>query len=278
MLFMSTASNYTGVIKAYTDSMRRRRDAPGTISARVRVARAWLATVGERWIEATWHDVDAYGDTRNIAASTWRDELSHLHAFYLWAMRNELVTIDPTILVERPRVPGRLPRPVSDGQYARLSVGASPMVLAMLELMAFCGLRCCEVARLRWCDVDLCERVAIVRGKGNRERTIGLPARVVRALAAVDAPTATVITNAAALPYSPARVSQLIGQHARARGVAMTAHQLRHTFATSLLAAANGELLIVQHALGHASVSTTQIYAQVDRRRAVEIAQAMDRF
>lgn len=257
--------------------MRRRRDAPGTIAIRRRVARQWLAAMGERWTSATWHDVDAYGDTRAIAATTWRDEISHLHAFYLWAIRNEHCEHDPTVLVERPRVGLRLPRPISEHQFRRLVDDTPADMRAILKLMAFCGLRCCEVARLRWSDVDLVERVAIVRGKGNKERVIGLPPRVVRALAAIDSPATFVFTRADGGPHTPARVSQLVGRHARERGVAMSAHQLRHTFATRLLERSNA-IEVVQHALGHASVSSTQIYAKVDHRRVIAIAQAMDDF
>jgi len=269
-----------GLLGEYAESMRLRRFASGTISKRLTVARSWMAHQGAGWVTATWRDVDAYGSTRLISAATWRDEVSHLSHFYRWAMRCDYALADPTVLVERPRVGMRLPRPVSPAQYRRLIDGASPQMLAIIELMAWCGLRCCEVARLRWRDVDLVERMVRVHGKGDRDRDVSLPRRVVRALAAIDGASADdhVVLGAAGLPVTAATVSHLVGRWCQHQRVPVTAHMLRHKFATLLLEAADGDLLTVQHALGHASVATTQIYAQVSRIRAKKVARLLDAF
>lgn len=264
------------MVDEYSRAMRRRRYAAGTIHKRLTVARTWLEHVGDRWTSVTWREVDEYGDTRKVSASTWRDEISHLSHFYRWAMRNEYTDRDPTTLVERPRIGMRLPRPATEMQYRRILDGATPEMRAIIELMTWCGLRCLEVASLRWSSVDMIERTAVVRGKGDRERTVGLPRRVVQALAAIDNATDWVIPSPRGDAHTACRISQLVGAHCRERHVPISAHQLRHRFATVLLEAAAGDLLIVQHALGHASISTTQIYAQVDRRRALDVARRLD--
>lgn len=260
------------VMADYRTALVRREYATGTIKGRVGIVRRWLTHAGEAWPFASWHDLDAYGDVRRatVCASAWRDELSHLSHFYRWAMRNDLAGGDPTVLVERPRVGRHLPRPASDLHYRRLRDGAPPMLLACLELMAYCGLRCCEVAALEWRDVSIDKHRAIVRGKGNRERVIELPVDVARALAAIDADTVHVFTGQRGRALSPARVSQMVSRWAGARGVPITAHQLRHRYATMVLEA-SGDIYVTKAALGHAVVSSTEIYAELNPVRVADV-------
>lgn len=262
------------LVAQYVAAMGRRGLADGTIYARSCDLRRWIEHVGVGWTHATRHDVEAWLDARPLGARARYTAISHLSMFYRWAIREEYATVDPTTAVERPRLPRRLPRPVPTSQVERLLSGAAGLQLAVL-LMLDAGLRCCEVARLRWCDVDLEAGTIIVSGKGDRDRLIGLPRRLRMAvyLAQADATSEWVIGR----DLTPARVSQLIGQRARDLGLkGVTAHRLRHTYATRLYEATAGDLGAVQIALGHASVSTTQIYAKVDTRRALEAARKLD--
>jgi integrase/recombinase XerD len=254
--------------------MRRRGLAEGTIYTRTCDLRRWLDHVGERWPRATRHDVDAWLDDRPLAARARYTAISHLSMFYRWAIREELAAADPTMAVERPKLPRRLPRPVPAGQLVKLLEHAGLYEVWVL-LMVDAGLRCCEVARLRWCDVDLEAGTILVTGKGNRDRLVGVPRRLRMALYLAEAEAASEWLTGR--PTSPARVSQLISAHARALGLAgVTAHRLRHTYATRLYEATAGDLGAVQIALGHASVSTTQIYAAIDARRALDAARLLD--
>ena len=236
--------------------------APGTVEKRVAIARDYVAAV-PKWRTATAVDVERWAAGHRWAPSTTRDAIGHVRAFYRWAIRHELVGHDPTVTVELPKVPRRLPRPARDVAIARAVERATPELAGMIALMAGAGLRCCEVARLRWADVDMVAGTIHVTGKGNRERVLAIGPAVRRALAAIDRPGAFVFVSPhTGRPYTAARVSQLVGRHLRDTGAGCTAHQLRHRFATVSLATC-GELHTVRDLLGHASVVTTEVYAAV---------------
>jgi site-specific recombinase XerD len=260
-----------GMVEQYQAAMRREGQARTTIVKRHAELRWWLDHIGQRWSGATRHDVDAWLDGRDIADSTRYVAISNLHAFYLWARREELVEHDPTELLRRPKLHRRLPRPLRAGDVELLIAGANPRMAATIALMYDAGLRCDEVARLTWDDVDLVERTAIVRGKGGRDRMVGLPRRLVVALAGLEETTGAVIAPRA----TAGAISQRVRSHMRRHGVTGSAHRLRHSFATRLLQATQ-DITAVQVALGHALLTTTQIYAAIDPTRAVLAARKLD--
>ena len=96
---------------AWSGAMRRRGLAAGTVDLRRLELRAWSRFVGPRWREATWHDVEAWLGGRPVEPRTKASAVSHLRAFYRWARREGLVSVDPCADVETPRIPKRLPRP-----------------------------------------------------------------------------------------------------------------------------------------------------------------------
>src|SRR4029077_13904703 len=122
---------------------------------------------------------------------------------------------DPTERIDRPRLPRRLPRPARLDDVELVIAGAEPRIAAVMLLMADAGLRCCEVARLEWRDVDLGVGVMIVRGKGDRDRMIGLTPRLAAALAAFDDVDGPVFGRT----VTPARLSQLVNRELRGAGV-----------------------------------------------------------
>lgn len=262
-----------GVVALYVLSMTRRGLASGTVYVRASELRAWLAFIGCAWVTATRHDVERWLDTRPLGARARYTAISHLSMFYRWAIREDMTATDPTAAVERPKLPRRLPRPVPASQVDRLLDDAGELEVPIL-LMVDAGLRCLEVARLRWSDVDLEAGTLHVAGKGDRDRLVGLPRRLRHALYLAQGAGPAMVFGR---QVTPARVSQLVGGRARALGLeGVTAHRLRHTYATRLYRATAGDLGAVQLALGHASVSTTQIYAQVDVERALRAAAMLD--
>jgi len=265
------------IVALYADAVRRspRRYAPGTIHAKLREARWWVELVGDPW-SATVHDVERAVSDRRLSASGSRDVVTHVRAFYRWAIRNGHTATDPTATVDLAPVPRRLPRPARDVAIGVAIGAASPAVCAMLALMAGAGLRCVEVSRLRWCDVDLIGGVIHVTGKGNRERVLEIAAPVRRALAAIDADTVHVFTSpTSGAPYRACRVSQIVNRHLSGCAAGCTAHQLRHRFATAALAASGGDLSIVRDLLGHSTVAVTEIYAAVTPGVAGRVARSV---
>lgn len=259
------------MVEQYRAAMRREGQARLTVVKRSAELGWWLTFIGERWNSATRHDVDDWLDSRELAMSTRYVSISNLHAFYLWARREALVEHDPTELLRRPKVRRRLPRPMRAGDVELLIHDAGPRMAATIGLMYDAGLRCDEVARLDWDDVDLAGRTMIVRGKGDRDRMVGLPNRLVMLLAALDETTGPVIAPRA----TAGAISQRVRSHMRRRGVPGSAHRLRHSYATRLLQATQ-DITAVQVALGHALLTTTQIYAAVDPTRAVLAARRLD--
>lgn len=255
----------------FVDYLRRspRGYAPATIDKRAALVRRYLAAVPAPFAVAAT-DIERWAHDLGVSTSATRDALSHVRAFYRWAIRVGLTDRDATIAVDLPRSSRRLPRPARDGAIAAAVGAATPELRAMIALMAGAGLRCCEVAGLRWVDIDMIAGTVHVVGKGGRERVLEIAPAIRRTLAAIDHPGAVVFG-----PYSPCRVSHLVNGHLRAVGAGCTAHQLRHRFATRTLEQC-GRLDLVRDLLGHASIQNTEIYAAVVPGLAGAVSRSVD--
>jgi len=252
------------MLTSYRAHMRRRALSAGTIDVRASVARRWCDHIGEPFA-AAGADVDAWLDTLEpLAPSTRYALVSHLHAFYLWAQREQLTDSDPTALIERPRLKQRLPRPIhpTDLDVALLTAGAHMRVALLLA--ATSGLRCCEIARLRWDDVH--DGRARVLGKGSRERVVPLHAETVAALEHISRTGVHVLEGwQSGHRSNPGLgVSRRANAHLRSLGITATMHALRHYAGTEALRSSGGNLRQVQQLLGHASPATSALYAAID--------------
>lgn len=251
----------------YRRYLHRRRYARATITGRISILDRWRRHVGHGgWRHATHHDVEAWVDSLDVSAAVQRNYVSMLRGFYRWANREGLCGIDPTALVDRPRMPHRLPRPAPDDEIAVVLGQADEQVRTMVALMAGGGLRCCEVAALTWPDTRICDGTVHVHGKGSKDRLVGLPPQVLVMLARLDrteaGSTGHVFRNRDGRPYSANRISRLVRLEFAKHGFTTVPHQLRHRAATAALAV-DGNLLAVRDFLGHSSVSTTQGYLKV---------------
>jgi integrase/recombinase XerD len=252
-------------------AMERRHLAPTTINARRYEVGRWLEHAGEGWRTAGPEDLEVFLDSRPLGARARYTALSHLHRFYLWAIRQRLADADPTVFIERPRLPRRLPRPARLGDVELAIVGAPDRLGTAMLLMVDAGLRCCEVARLDWSDVDLERATIYVRGKGDRDRMLGLTDELLARLATYDDVDGPVFGRR----VTPARMSQLVNAYLHRVGVGVTAHQLRHTFATRMYEHLDGNLLKLAAIMGHASVLNTQIYAEIDAQAAAAAVRSL---
>ncbi len=222
-----------------------------------------------------------------VAASTLQRKLACMRSFYRHLRREELLDHDPTAELRGPRRSGILPKVLSRDEVLRLLAapkGTEPLALrdrALLELMYACGLRISEVAGLRLTDIDAQARMLRARGKGQKERLVPVGRQALGALAAYEArgrpalvgmlAESHLFVNSRGHGLTRQGLYKIIQGHAQSAGLygKMAPHTLRHTFATHLLAG-GCDLRSLQELLGHADLSTTQIYTHLSAERLKE--------
>ncbi len=213
------------------------------------------------------------------AAASVSRKVSTIHAFYRFLVREDILERDPLMGVSIPKREKRLPKILGKEQLTAIIEAADsdgPQGLrdrAILELLYAAGLRLAEAVALDVGGVDLSERLARVRGKGNKERmvVIGIPAaealqRYLRKGRPKLARSgeAALFVNRGGKRLSGRSVQKIVRKHALMAGLDQRVfpHLLRHSFATHMLDG-GAELRVVQELLGHASANTTQIYTHV---------------
>lgn len=235
----------------------------------------------------------AHLDTRRYARRTIARKASVLRRYFDWARRRGRITRDPTQGLSTPRGDARLPRVLRDDELEILLDVPRPAVHAVddvtrarddaiLELLYGSGLRVSEVCSLRPDDLDLARSRVTVWGKGGKQRTVPLSAPAVEALADwVRAHRAAVVprdADAAHALFCNARGGRVTPRDVRRLLDRRSAHPthphaLRHTYATHLLDG-GADLRAVQELLGHADLSTTQIYTHVSKERLQRVHRA----
>ncbi len=263
-----TIGAYRHDLDGYTDYLQRR----GTMSPDA-VTRddltAWMGTLREA----------------GLAASTIERRTAAVKSFHSFLVREGVTTNFPTASLRLPRKPERLPDVVSIDDVERLLSQPMPegpvgyRDLAMLEVLYGCGLRVSELTGLDLRDVDLGEGFVRVLGKGSKERVVPIAGTAVAAVLEYLAhgrpylktksgtlrqdPDA-VFLNARGGRLTRASVYALVRAYGGRVGLRLHPHTLRHSFATHLLEG-GADLRSLQEMLGHADISTTQIYTHVDR-------------
>lgn len=250
------------LIEDFTGHQRAMAKAPGTIAKRRSELASWDRWIGDRWRGADFRDVEAWLEARPIGPRAKNSAVSHLRAFYRWARREGLTEADPCRDVDLPRNPRHLPRPASARDVARAIGHGVDRCEVACALMAYAGLRCIEVSRLDWDDVDLVAGRLHVLGKGDKEGYVPIRATLRSILAAGDGLEGPVVTTWDGRRLTPTRVCQIVNAHLRRRGTRCTAHQLRHWAATDLLES-SGDLYLVRDFMRHSSIAQTEGYAQL---------------
>jgi len=228
---------------------------------------------------------------RNLSAESVIRHLASVRVFFRWALGTARIHEDPTLILERPSRWRRLPDTLSPSKVKRLINAPRDFDLyqgnpalrsrdtAMLELLYASGLRASECCTIEVRDVVGTLGVLRVTGKGNRQRLVpmGKPAQnaVAEFLASARNALATgdgrdkqrLLLSVRGLPLTRIAVWQIVARNAAAAGMpGVHPHQLRHSFATHLVMG-GADLRVVQEMLGHADISTTQIYTHVDSKR-----------
>ena len=219
-----------------------------------------------------------------LDASSLRIALVHLKVFFRFLQKRNLIEIDPAEPILAPKTAARLPETLNAEAVTQLLTSIDPAKrlgrrdLAILELFYSSGLRLSEICNSRLEYLDLEDRFLRVTGKGNKTRLVPVGGRALEALntyLANERPTlvsrktsSQIFISIRGTQLSPDRVRQIVKERAKQAGIAQNIypHLLRHSFATHLLE--NGaDLRVIQELLGHADISTTQIYTHVDQKR-----------
>jgi integrase/recombinase XerC len=216
-------------------------------------------------------------------------KLAAVRSFYRFLVRAGRMAGSPGDAVRTPKLPRSLPRALSERQAAGV-VAASPAAAtprdlrdrAILEMLYGAGLRVGELCGLELADVDLAAQTVRVLGKGGRERVVPFGRHAARALArylAAGRPRLAgggsgepaLWLNRGGRRLSVRSVHALVARRGRAQGgLAVSPHTLRHSYATHMLDR-GADLRAVQELLGHATLSTTQIYTHVTRERLKQV-------
>ena len=204
--------------------------------------------------------------------------LSALRSWFRWMLREGIVKQNPAKAVRAPKSPRHLPSTLdADSINQLLNIPCdTPLAIrdkAIMELFYSSGLRLSELAGLHWEQVDLHSGMVTVTGKGNRARMVPVGRMAADALlewrkarvkfASFEQPH--VFVSNRGNPISPRTIQARIKYWARRQGMPQSVypHLLRHSFASHMLESSS-DLRGVQELLGHASISTTQIYTHLD--------------
>jgi integrase/recombinase XerD len=227
--------------------------------------------------EYTYHLKD-----RGLQPASIRRNVSAIRTYFGFLMAEGVVAADPTDRLELPRNWRRLPGVLSREEVVRILEAPDPTSRlfwrdkALLEFAYASGVRVSELTGLKVRDVNLEEAMALVFGKGAKERIVPVGRAALQALVvylreirpriAGQKSDGAVFLNARGTPLTRMGVWKILRHQVERAGVRkrVTPHTLRHSFATHLLEG-GADLAAVQELLGHADIATTQIYTHVER-------------
>ena len=295
-------------VTEYLDHLAKERDvSPNTVRAYDRDLHDFSAFLSRYYGERpwSWQGVDRLAmraflghlSKRGLGKRSMARTLSAVRSFYRYMHRNEIVDTNPARAVGAPRLdkhlPGYLDRAQIDLLFQMAEVRAwegnfiDVRNLAILELFYSTGMRLSELQGLTRQDLDMVSQQAKVRGKGRKERIVPIGDHAILALRNYEAKRDELLR---AIGAKGDRTAVFLGRTGRRIGVraiqkvvtgllkqidedaGLSVHSLRHTFATHLLDA-GADLRAVQELLGHASISTTQIYTHTSVERLKQVYQ-----
>ena len=269
-----------------------RRLSPQTVKNYRRDLSALAAFCNDAGVES-WSDLDsehirgfsAASFRRGLSAKSIQRRLSAWRTFFRYLMREKVVKKHPVMDVTAPKGQKRLPENLDADRMARLlDIPGDGAIVdrdrAILELLYSSGLRLAELTGLNIGDVDQHDRTVHVTGKGNKDRVLPVGRKAMKALkqwertrselAAADEIALFVSNRGSRL--SPRSVQARVTHWARRQGIDSNVypHLFRHSFATHLLESSH-DLRGVQELLGHANISTTQVYTHLDFQHLAQI-------
>lgn len=281
----------SGLIEAFVDALWSEQGLrPNTLNAYradVDGYAAWLRRRGVSLVAASRDDIAGYLKERAEAGARPRTSarlVCSLRRLYRHLVERKLTALDPTALIEGPRLGRTLPKSLTEEQVEVLLQAPkieTPLGLrdrAMLEVLYATGVRVSELVSLTLPAIDLDAGVLRVVGKGDKERIVPVGEEALawlqrylaqgRPRIVQPAATSALFPTGRAAPMTRQAFWYAIKRYAVAAGISapLSPHTLRHAFATHLLNH-GADLRVVQMLLGHADLSTTQIYTHVARER-----------
>jgi integrase/recombinase XerD len=271
--------------------------ARNSVDAYARDLRFYLDTLEDMGVRSTQAIASIAVEThmtrlsrKGLSPTSRSRALSAIRHFHKFLVREGSAREDATAKFARPKRSKRIPKVLSIEQVERLlaAPGDDPLGLrdrAMFEVAYAAGLRVSELCGLTFDQVVEDERVLVVRGKGNKQRVVPYGRPAAKALAVYLSRARPDLAKGRVSPFvflnhRGTRLSRVgffkrLRSQARAAGIqrGVSPHVLRHSFATHLLQG-GADLRYVQELLGHADISTTQIYTAVDKRHLIEVHRA----
>jgi len=285
---MREVTAITGRVQSFLDFCRIEKGlAWNTIEAYRQDLDRFAAYVAKQGQTAELEDVRRYIDTLYRSGLSSRSIARHvttLRSFHSFLLEEGALQKDPTSLLAAPKQWQSLPKYLNTDQITNLLAAPDPdrpagqRDRAMLEFLYATGLRVSELCKVRVADVELDQGWVRVLGKGNKHRLTPIGASAIQAVETYMASGRPVLLKRRSSPYlfvtarGGAMTRQgfwkLLRGYGRKAGIFhdLTPHVLRHTFATHLLEG-GADLRSVQTMLGHADISTTQVYTHVVRAR-----------
>ena len=240
------------------------------------------------WTDLDSEDIRAFSGTsyrRGLSARSIQRRLSAARTFYRYLLREKQAKKNPVESVPAPRHGKRLPENLDADRMAKLLEipGDTPIVdrdRAILELLYSSGLRLAELVDLNLGDVDPNDATVRVTGKGNKDRIVPVGRKALQALAGwlksrasmADQDEPALFVSNRGQRLSPRSVQARVTYWAKRQGIDSNVypHLFRHSFATHLLESSH-DLRGVQELLGHANISTTQVYTHLDFQHLAQI-------
>lgn len=226
---------------------------------------------------------------RGLAPTTVARKVAAVRGLHRFLVAEDMAAADPTALVDSPKRPASIPKALTVEEVERLIAAAAgesaPAArdVAILEFMYASGARVAETVGLDVLDLDLDEATALVTGKGSKQRLVPLGNFAVAALRRYlerrlelkgDRPDpGALFLSARGGRLSRQSIWQLVRKYAERAGLprdSVSPHVLRHSVATHMVEG-GADLRTVQEILGHASISTTQVYTRVSPRHLYEV-------
>jgi integrase/recombinase XerD len=225
---------------------------------------------------------------RGLQPTSIRRNLAAIRTYFAFLIAEGLILADPTERIDLPRTTRRLPNVLNREEVERLLEAPDPgdalywRDKALLEFAYASGVRVSELIGVKVRDVDVEEGFALVFGKGSRERLVPVGRAALRAMLvyrrevrprlARSGSEGTLVLNARGRPLSRMGVWKILRRQVERAGIGkrVSPHTLRHSFATHMLEG-GADLAAVQELLGHADISTTQVYTHVEREYLREV-------